>query len=349
MVPPANSSTLPVGNSETNFGESPDLRKRFDLSKPKFGLFGMVSVPKSPPIPRLSIVVPIGRDLAAFERTLISVLENQPTDCEVLVCHDGSYDDPFDLCDEVRFVLADSCELVDLVAAGAVQARGRFVHFLGEGIRATCGWTDEALQKFEHFDAGAVVPVIRHAQNGKIIAAGWCDGRDRLCKSHGQRRDQIEGQPQLIGTYLQASFWRRKVIRSLSGAYAGRRSVEVAYAYEHLIREAGWRSVLADHCNLLSDSMTLPWDVTGPSRGTTLRAIRNHFCGGGASRTLTAASWAALANTMRPKYLPEALGQALAPLAARRVAQQLRSGYVTRCSRQETIVPLPKQSRHRAA
>ena len=84
----------------------------------------MVSVPKFPPIPRLSIVIPIGRDLTAFERTLISVLENPVDGSEVLVCHDGSYDDPFALGDEIRFVIADSDNPLDLISAGASQARG---------------------------------------------------------------------------------------------------------------------------------------------------------------------------------------------------------------------------------
>ncbi len=44
--------------------------------------------------PRLSIIVPYCRDEAAFETTLVSVLENRPNQCEVLVPHDGSYQDP---------------------------------------------------------------------------------------------------------------------------------------------------------------------------------------------------------------------------------------------------------------
>ena len=124
---------------------------------------GMVSVPKTHPIPQLSIVVPLGRDLAGFEATLISVLENQPDGSEVLVPHDGSYDDPFDLGEEVRFVVASSSKPLDLVGAAATQARGRFVHVLAEGIRATCGWTDDVLECFDHFDTGIVAPVIRSA------------------------------------------------------------------------------------------------------------------------------------------------------------------------------------------
>ncbi len=93
----ATNDSTPVGAVPKQFTAAfcPVLRKRFDLFDNQLGLTWMVSVPKFSPIPssltpRLSIIVPIGRDLAAFERTLISVLENQPTDCEVLVPHDGS-------------------------------------------------------------------------------------------------------------------------------------------------------------------------------------------------------------------------------------------------------------------
>jgi len=306
----------------------------------------MVSVPKFPPIPRLSIIVPIGRDLAAFERTLISVLENQPADCEILVAHDGNYDDPFQLCDELRFVIADSNATVDLVSAGVAEARGRFVHVLADGIRATAGWADAAVEKFEHFDAGAVAPIIRHAATQKIIAAGWGDAGDRLCQPAWQGRDEVgTNPPKLIGAYLQASFWRREVIRSLADAFTGRESAEAAYAYEHLMRAAGWRCVLATECNLLNDSTTLPWDSTSFGRGKRLRAVRNHFLHQGIlSRTISIASSAVLASLSRPRNLVEAFGQAAAPLAARRLVNQLRPEAVTRCNDQQMIVTLPQRS-----
>ncbi len=281
------------------------------------------------PIPRLSIIVPIGRDLAAFERTLISVLENQPAGSEILVSHDGSYDDPFQLCDEVRFVVANSKTLVDLVVAAAAEARGRYVHVLAEGICATCGWTEEALEKFEHFDTGVVAPVIRDAKSGKIVAAGWHDGRDRLCKAACQGWDEIEsGSPKLIGAYLQASFWRREVIRTVADAYIGCDSIEAAYAYEHLIRAAGWRCVLATECDVLCDHGDLAWDASSLGRGKRLRSIRNHFSSGGWSKSLSSSVGAAIANMFQPGWVAEAIGQALAPLAARKVAKQIRTDAV---------------------
>ena len=46
-----------------------------------------------PTVCRLSIVVPYDRDEAAFETSLVSILENRPEYCEVIVSHDGQYQD----------------------------------------------------------------------------------------------------------------------------------------------------------------------------------------------------------------------------------------------------------------
>jgi hypothetical protein len=294
--------------------------------------------------------------LAAFERTLISVLENQPAGCEVLVAHDGSYDDPFELCDEVRFVVARSAELIDLVSAATEEARGRFVHILADGIRATAGWIDAALEKFEHADAGSVAPLIRHAVSDRVLAAGWCDGSDRLCKqAHAPRdavgpRANVPHSPPLIGAYLHASFWRRELLAVLSQELLGCPSGELAYTYEHAMRVAGWRCVVADECELQCDTATLPWETTSAGRGARLRAIRNHFSRGGWLRSISAAARAALANLARPKYLPESLGQALAPLVARQCDRQLRSILLPRRSDvQRAAAARAEQGRRTAA
>ncbi len=308
-------------------------------------------MPNFPPIPRLSIVVPIGRDLAAFECTLISVLENRPSGCEVIVPHNGNYDDPFELCDEVRFVVAESNRVVDAVTAAASSAKGRFVHVLADGIQATGGWTDAALGKFERFDAGAVAPVIRDAGDGTILAAGWYDSRDRLCKNNCQGCREVGGQAfGQIGTHLQASFWRRDLLRSLCKAYKGKQSLATSYAWEFLLRQAGWRCELAGECNLLSDSSILPWDCKSFGRGQQLRAIRNHFCRGGWSSSMASACRAVLANTLRPRMLTESLGQAAAPLADVAFAKRIDPTIVMPCDVDAILkIETPSTGRNRNA
>lgn len=283
--------------------------------------------------------------MAAFESTLISVLENQSSDCEVLVCHDGKYDDPFDLCDEVRFVVAESAQLVALVAAGASHARGRFVHVLAGGVQATNGWTEEALEKFEHFDCGSVAPVIRQADNARIVSAGWFDGVDRLCKNAVDGQSPADGvRAKKIGAHLQASFWRRELLRSMSAAFTSRQSVESSYAYEFLAREAGWRCVLADQSVVQISGDRLPWDQSSAGRGMRLQAIRNEFSrrrGWGAS--LNQAAWAGAASLVRPGQLSEAIGRGFAPLASAKIGSQLHADQVALCDDHEMIVSMPRR------
>ena len=59
-------------------------------------------------MPRLAIVITAVGSVESVERTLVSVLENRPTDCEVFVALNQPYSDPYDLKDEVRFVQNDS-------------------------------------------------------------------------------------------------------------------------------------------------------------------------------------------------------------------------------------------------
>ena len=54
---------------------------------------------------RLAIVITDGGSIESLESTLVSVLENRPPDCEVLVALAGPYADPYELSGEVRFTL----------------------------------------------------------------------------------------------------------------------------------------------------------------------------------------------------------------------------------------------------
>ncbi|WP_145172326.1 glycosyltransferase family A protein [Rubripirellula lacrimiformis] len=287
---------------------------------------------KFPPIPRLSIVIPVGRDVATFENTLVSVLENQPADSEILVCHDGRYANPFELSDEVRFVTSESNRFVDLVDAGAFAAQGQFVHILADGMRATQGWTAGAIEKFEHFDAGVVSPVIRSGDDNIILAAGWHDTADRLCKpADFGKMDVPASKAKLIGAYLQASFWRRELLRTVCEACDLQDELDASYAYEWLARTAGWRCVLADQSSVIADDDEIPGEQPSLSRGKRLRAIRGCFRGGGSSAAYKASAFAMLANLFRPSMLGESIGQAFAASLETKISRMIHPDEVLAC------------------
>lgn len=167
-------------------------------------------------VSRLSIIVLLRSDSDEFERTLISVLENRPAESEVILVHDGSYTDPFDLSDEVCFAVAESNDLLDLVRAGAEIATAPIVHILADGFEATPGWVDEVATLFadEALDcASALICDVDEPE--LILAGGWAKhwfGVRRMIASGATAVGRLEAE-RIDGLYLAASFWRLPALR----------------------------------------------------------------------------------------------------------------------------------------
>jgi hypothetical protein len=158
---------------------------------------------------------------AEFDGTLVSVLSHRPADCEVLVVHTDRYDDPYDLGDEVGFLLPGCQSLVGLINAGLAQTSGEVVHVLGCGLEATEGWTDAAVTHFEDDDVAAVTPLVLAADSQSIISAGLRFTRGGQRKIVTDRRLLAPGAGRLrasvLGPTLAAGFYRREVLAALDG------------------------------------------------------------------------------------------------------------------------------------
>jgi hypothetical protein len=219
---------------------------------------------------RLSIIVPYDRDEAAFEATLVSVLENRPEYCEIIVAHDGSYSDPFDLGDEVRFVVARATKAEELLRIAAADALGRVVHFLGGGARATEGWTDEPLSLFEQSDLACVTPVIRDmTPEAKIVAAGWRDTATRLRSplAAGGKQPSRTDLAAVQGAYLFAGFWRRSALETVLDLPTFDALSVTDYLWTTALKLADWRTRVAPNSAVLASPKLLE-----PSEGVVLAA-----------------------------------------------------------------------------
>jgi hypothetical protein len=166
--------------------------------------------------PRLSIVIPAA-NVAALEETLVSVLENRPADCEIVAALAVPYADPWSIGEEVRFVPAPvGAGLVDCVNLGVASSIGEFVHVLAAGWRATEGWADAALARFDDPDVAAVVPVTVAADDRtRVVAAGIrrTRGGRSLTNMPSRRGRSIDGfsvddVPAASAPALEAGFWR---------------------------------------------------------------------------------------------------------------------------------------------
>jgi hypothetical protein len=176
-------------------------------------------------VPRLSIVIPCTGGAAEFDGTLVSVLQNRPVDCEVLVVHGEPYDDPYSLDSEVRFIRHASGSIVELINAGLEQTAADVVHVISCGLVAQEGWTEPALAHFADEEVAAVSPVVLAADGQRVHAAGvrWAIGGKRKIVS--DQRVLLPGagrlRSRIVGPTLAAGFYRREVLAALGGFDSG--------------------------------------------------------------------------------------------------------------------------------
>jgi cellulose synthase/poly-beta-1,6-N-acetylglucosamine synthase-like glycosyltransferase len=171
-------------------------------------------------VPRLSLVIPFLGDSEALEDTLLSVLENRPEDCEIVVALAAPYDNPYRLEDEVRFVRGPSDGgWIGAVNAGIGVSRAPVVHLLACGGLATAGWADAAVCRFEDPRVAAVVPlVVDRSRPDRLVAAGMTYGAAGEVRSLGRKgRDWANGGfwRQVLGPHPAAVFYRRSALEKV--------------------------------------------------------------------------------------------------------------------------------------
>jgi hypothetical protein len=234
---------------------------------------------------RLSIIIPVLDDNEQFEDTLVSVLQNQPADSEVLIVHAGSYGDPYELRGEVRFVEAPvGASPIAMLNAGCREANADVVHLLLPGVLAEQDWSSPAVAWFDDPDVAAVSPVIVDATDDEsIVAAGvrYTIGGRRIRHGAGRSlaRSKRVFRRKIHGPTLLAAFYRKSTLELLGGLdeLCGETWADVDLGLS--LRALGFRSVLEP------ESMV----TTRPSREGGSRGYRD---GRGAERTF----WRHIAN-----------------------------------------------------
>lgn len=167
-------------------------------------------------MPRLSIIVPHRQDDLRLEATLISILENRPSDCEVIVVHDGTYRDPYQLRDEVVFVEEDQgCSPVRLINAGLMAACSPIVNVVLDGARIDKGWSERPMDILDDCGIASVAVSIldRDSRHTGIIPL-------TRAKTQGLMRgavDQTRSSTGAAGPALSCGFYRRKIVLALGG------------------------------------------------------------------------------------------------------------------------------------
>jgi len=213
-------------------------------------------MPRRASQPQLSIVIPAPSDPAALEDTLVSVLEKRPADSEVIVALGCSYDDPWNIREEVTFVQAPiGSSLVACTNLGVAASNAAVTHVLAAGWRATEGWTDGPLGQFDDDRVAAVIPMtVAEDDPARVLGAGIRCGRG------GRRVDIASGRRAAPphGPTLEAGFWRTDVLRRSGPGFSTACGDSCADADMAVTLARGGWSVVTDDTSRV---------IAGPARG----------------------------------------------------------------------------------
>lgn len=163
----------------------------------------------------LSIIVPANGTQSEIDNTLVSVLENRPADCEVLVPHNAGYQDPYDLGDEVAFVSSNLQGLAGLLNAAIAASQAPIIHVLMPGTEVSANWSDDAVEQLlKTTKLAALAPQIQDLTSARRIAGAgvrYTSGGKKHVVGAGHRVRSRKRHPQVDGPLLQAAFIRRDV------------------------------------------------------------------------------------------------------------------------------------------
>ena len=170
-------------------------------------------------VPRLSIIVPHRHNDARLEMTLLSLLENRPHECEIIVVHDGSYSNTYHLEDEVLFIAEQgTVSTARLLNAGVMAACAPVVGVVLDGTLVSAGWSDSALHLLISSQCSAVAVGLRGV-NASTAVWGGVDSRllqRGAAAQSGRLLSKLPSQS-CLGPSLSCGFYRRRVLLSLTG------------------------------------------------------------------------------------------------------------------------------------
>jgi hypothetical protein len=204
-------------------------------------------------VSRLSIIIPVLGDLQGLEETLLSVLENRPADCQIVVVLNRPYEDPYDLKDEVLFIEAPpGAGLPTVLNLGVAASRAPIIHVLACGVQASPGWTDPVVPLFDDLQVAAVAPLVLEKNDPqRIVTAGLAYYADGSMRRLGRGRLLVSAARQtsdLCGPDCLAAFYRTSALEA-AGGFADTVDDRLAVIDTALaLRHAGFRCLLEPQC-----------------------------------------------------------------------------------------------------
>lgn len=139
---------------------------------------------------RASVIIPVLGDPRQMEDTLVSVLENRPADCQVIVVFNQPYDDPYELAGEVDFLGAPGgTGWAECVNRAVAHSSGEIVFIVHSAVEVEPGWYEAVRDALNQPGVAAVVPTIRcRYEESRIISRGMAIRRSGSIVRRGEGR-----------------------------------------------------------------------------------------------------------------------------------------------------------------
>lgn len=236
---------------------------------------------------RFSIIVPVLGDRRLLDDTLASVLRYRPPTCQIVVVHDGTYDDPYGLEGEIDLVsTSQRSELIRLFNCGLDQANGDLVALIRPGIELDESWNHPVEAAFENPRVGSVTPImVTPAQPTMLVSAG-------VTKGFGFRRQIVGSQKRLaprtlrrmtpLGPTSWAAFYRRSALDQLGAVDDQLDSHYLDLELALGLASLGYQNALCDDCIVnVERAMLIIRESELPHGKSAQRAYRRHVAGTG--------------------------------------------------------------------
>ncbi len=163
-----------------------------------------------------SVIVPVVGQTSSLDDTLASALREVPDGSEVILVHDGTFEDKYNICEELTLVDARSKRLSSQFAAAFAESNGDVIAFVRPGVELPAGWVDAVEDKFSDPSVASAVPVIvGQAQPDQIVAAGVKSNyhyRRSLVGQGETLAKRVFGRLDPLGPTSWAGFYRRSTL-----------------------------------------------------------------------------------------------------------------------------------------
>lgn len=273
---------------------------------------------------RFSIIIPISpsqrheNEVRGFEDTLASVLRSCPRESQIVVIHDGSYEDPHGLGSEIDWMVESSSNLANQFDLGVAASRGDWLMLVRPGVQLDEGWHQAIEEVVEDPQVGSLTPLIVPSTRPTWITAAGIDthssGTRRLSGSKQRLSTRSLQNLKPLGPSSHWAIYRRSLLSAIGRLGCLTEDIYLDVEVALSLRTLGFSNVVCP--NAIATVESEDWILAESTRPHGCAAERSLYRYNRQGRSSTLAR--TLMDLAKSPLQPWRLGHGIQRLAARR-------------------------------